>query len=251
MPGEAHRCKDPAPLTATEPYPKSPMKSIQAFFLSAGLLTAGVTVAQADIVPHVEDFQSVCGVALGGGEYYNYRCEVVDEYNDATRAITTLKYPDQEIRLIWMPGHQVAVQFEGASTLAHTSYTTAEGQTSFSVDGKTYYYYSDQQAAAFEIRNFSDGGTTAEEPAEEKRGNMIVYADPNFGGTRTLIRESNPNIISTGLNDTIESMQITNGRWKFCTEINYQGSCIMLPPGNYPDLSVYNLSNNISSVEIQ
>jgi uncharacterized protein YneR len=66
-----------------------------------------------------------------------------------------LRYPDQTIQLTWRPGNHVGLQFEGMVP-QEARYATAEGETNFVFEDKTYFYYSDKGLAQMEWKNFRD-----------------------------------------------------------------------------------------------
>ena len=57
-------------------------------------------------------------------------------------------------------------------------------------------------------------------------------------------------MIPRGLNDTISSVQIDGGTWKFCSDVGYRGNCQTLGPGSYNNLSSLGLQDSISSVQL-
>jgi len=99
-------------------------------------------------------FETVCGV-MTGGEDHSYRCKVVDHYKDGTRASTTLRFPDQTLKMLWKSHNHVELHFEGMAAKT-VKYSNAEGEVDFVFEGKTYYYFSDKGRARSEVENFRD-----------------------------------------------------------------------------------------------
>ncbi len=99
-----------------------------------------------------EEFKSVCGVIVKG-ENYSYRCTVTDFYTGDHKTRTILQYPDQKIELTWRPGSRVGLQFEGMVP-KEARYATAEGETNFVFEDKTYFYYSNKEMARSEYDNY-------------------------------------------------------------------------------------------------
>lgn len=90
------------------------------------------------------------------GKIYGYLCTVEDEYQDGRKTSTTLRFPDQTLKLIWNPGKQVELHFEGMVPKS-APYATAEGETNFVFEKKTYYYHSDKERARLEVEHFQEG----------------------------------------------------------------------------------------------
>lgn len=99
-----------------------------------------------------ESFQTVCGVIVEG-QTTRYLCNVEDVYANTTKTKTVLTYPDISFEYIWGEGDNLTVNSQGANPIQAT-YSTSEGETDIFFDDKTYFYYSDPQAAQFEVQNF-------------------------------------------------------------------------------------------------
>ncbi len=97
---------------------------------------------------------TVCGV-ITGGQTYRYRCEAVDKVVEGGHKITILNYPDQKVTLHWLQGKDVGVEREGMNTVQAT-FSTSEGETDIVVGDMTYFYISDKNAAAMELKNFKN-----------------------------------------------------------------------------------------------
>jgi hypothetical protein len=99
-----------------------------------------------------DSFETVCGV-MTGGQDHSYRCEVVDHYKDGSKTSTTLRFPDQTLKMVWKSGKDVELHFEGM-TAKTVRYSNAEGEVNFVFEDKTYYYFSDKGRARSEVENF-------------------------------------------------------------------------------------------------
>ena len=101
-----------------------------------------------------DQFDTVCGV-MQGNKPIRYRCEVVETQNQEGKRITVLRFPDNEMKLHWHREGQVGVSREGMETMQAT-YSTHEGETNFVVDGMTFFYISNKDAAKMEVENFKE-----------------------------------------------------------------------------------------------
>jgi len=101
-----------------------------------------------------DEFATVCGVIVNR-EPHRYRCKAVDFYQGSQKTRTALHFPDQIIRLRWRDGQEVGVHMEGME-VQHTQYRVSEGETDFILEGKTYFYISNKDAARREVESFRD-----------------------------------------------------------------------------------------------
>ena len=99
-----------------------------------------------------ETFETVCGVIVDGTSY-SYLCKASDQYNGDNKFKTILRYPDIELQLTWKPENQVKIDTTGTSSIEAT-YFTSEGETDIVTPDKTYFYISNQELAAIEVKNF-------------------------------------------------------------------------------------------------
>jgi hypothetical protein len=97
-------------------------------------------------------FETVCGVIVSG-ETYSYKCKVEDHYDGDRKVRTALYFPDQKLKMVWQPQNVVELHFEGMAPKT-TTYATAEGETNFVFEDKTYFYISDPGMAAMEVEHF-------------------------------------------------------------------------------------------------
>jgi hypothetical protein len=101
-----------------------------------------------------DGFETVCGVIVGG-ETYRYKCKAVDHYDGDRKVNTVLHFPDQKLKMVWKSSDVVELHFEGMVPKT-TTYATAEGETNFVFEDKTYFYISDRGMAEWEMKNFRE-----------------------------------------------------------------------------------------------
>ena len=103
--------------------------------------------------PRSDSFQTVCGVIIDG-KTHSYLCTVTEIKGNKGIERTALRFPDQEIQLVWGKGKQVDVLFEGLASATPATYSTDEGETDLFIEDKTYFYYSDRGMAAKAVEHF-------------------------------------------------------------------------------------------------
>lgn len=108
-------------------------------------------VPAAGLDEHGSRFATVCGV-IAAGKTYRYKC-TVEGAAPGGPGKTVIHYPDQNITLNWRGRNRVAVTFEGMKP-QQLMFNTSEGNTQFIYEGKPYFYVSDPDAAAMEVKHF-------------------------------------------------------------------------------------------------
>ena len=89
--------------------------------------------------------------------------------------------------------------------------------------------------------------TSAQSRRNAGRG-ITVYADPDFRGASTTIRDDTPDLRGFGLNDKISSIEVPNGEsWEMCQDINYGNRCQVIS-GTVSDLRAMGWNDRISSL---
>ena len=78
-------------------------------------------------------------------------------------------------------------------------------------------------------------------------GEITLFERPDFQGRRLTIRGTMPNLDRTDFNDRAESIAVRDGVWEICTDAYFNGQCVRLQPGEYPNLRG-SLDRSISSV---
>lgn len=75
--------------------------------------------------PGSDSFQTVCGVIIDR-KTHSYLCTVTEIKGNKGIERTALRFPDQEIQLVWGKGKQVDVLFEGLTSATPATYSTDE-----------------------------------------------------------------------------------------------------------------------------
>lgn len=76
----------------------------------------------------------------------------------------------------------------------------------------------------------------------------VVFTDPNFGGQAMTLRGPVPNLVPSGMNDKISSIQIPDGEsWEVCQDVDYGNQCQVLT-GSISDLRRMGWNDRISSL---
>jgi hypothetical protein len=99
--------------------------------------------------PDAGGYRTACGVMVDG-EPVRYVCSVVG--GDQRSTPTTLRFPDTEMVLHWQGGGRVRVEIEGLAPIEGT-WTESEGETDIVTPEKTWFYVSNREAAALEVRS--------------------------------------------------------------------------------------------------
>jgi hypothetical protein len=111
---------------------------------------------QQDVEAGPNEFETVCGVIVDG-ETYRYLCTAEVHHQEGQRSRTIVRYPDQTITFNWHDEREVGVRFEGMNPM-RGEYSISEGETDVIVDGKTYFFISNRDAAEREVRAFKRNG---------------------------------------------------------------------------------------------
>lgn len=80
------------------------------------------------------------------------------------------------------------------------------------------------------------------------RGRIALYDNSAFAGRGITLEGDVVNLDQIGFNDRAGSAVVEEGTWVLCEHAGFQGSCITVAPGRYPDLGV--LSGRISSARM-
>jgi hypothetical protein len=78
--------------------------------------------------PGSDSFQTVCGVIVGG-KTSRYLCEATDLAADKGVQRTALRFPDNDLLLVWGNGKRVDVQIKGLAAPIRATDSTSEGET--------------------------------------------------------------------------------------------------------------------------
>jgi heat shock protein HslJ len=99
--------------------------------------------------PSESGFSTVCGVTVGGQEY-RYTC-TVEGVAAGTSGETVLHFPDNTVTLQWLGGGTATATFSGMVPKDIT-FSTADGATRFTFEGKVYFFASDRSVAAAQLK---------------------------------------------------------------------------------------------------
>lgn len=77
---------------------------------------------------------------------------------------------------------------------------------------------------------------------------VTFYSNDGYRGASFTADRPIGNFERAGFNDRASSVVVRSGTWEVCEDAQFAGRCMMLRPGNYPDLGAMGLDNRISSV---
>ena len=84
---------------------------------------------------------------------------------------------------------------------------------------------------------------------DDHRGAAVTFFETeNFGGRQLAVEGTAPNFVDRGFNDRAMSAIVEGSSVEVCVDINFQGGCTVLNPGQYPTLG--SLGHAISSVRV-
>ncbi|HEX7639188.1 MAG TPA: beta/gamma crystallin family protein [Burkholderiaceae bacterium] len=79
-------------------------------------------------------------------------------------------------------------------------------------------------------------------------GEVTFYERPYYRGRSFDTQGDVRDFGDYGFNDRASSAVVIGDRWEVCDDVAFHGHCVVLRPGNYPDLRAMGLDNTISSV---
>lgn len=82
--------------------------------------------------------------------------------------------------------------------------------------------------------------------ALQPKGGIIFFESENFGGSKFMVDQPDPNFGSSHAIDRYQSAIVEGGAWELCGDPNFRGGCRTFVPGRYAELG--GLSGRISSV---
>ena len=77
---------------------------------------------------------------------------------------------------------------------------------------------------------------------------VTFYAGEGFHGPSFVADRPVGNFERQGFNDRASSAVVRDGSWEVCEDARFEGRCMVLRPGDYPNLASMGLGNSISSV---
>ncbi len=78
------------------------------------------------------------------------------------------------------------------------------------------------------------------------KGGIIFFESENFGGSKFMIDQPDPNFASSHAVERYQSAIVEGGAWELCVDADFRGGCRIFVPGRYAELG--GLSGRISSV---
>jgi hypothetical protein len=78
-------------------------------------------------------------------------------------------------------------------------------------------------------------------------GEITLFDHPQYGGAKLTMRTGTADLANTGFNDRVSSIIVHSGEWEVCSEANFGGTCVYLPPGKYA-IFQQGLDDQISSL---
>ena len=77
---------------------------------------------------------------------------------------------------------------------------------------------------------------------------VTLYSQPGLRGQPFSVNNTVPNLDRSYFNDRASSAVVERGRWEACEHANFGGRCVMLQPGQYPNLGAMGLNDRVSSI---
>ncbi len=75
---------------------------------------------------------------------------------------------------------------------------------------------------------------------------VMLFDQGEFRGETYRANQDMQNLRDTTMNDRAQSVYVRDGRWEFCTDSRYRGTCVTLGPGSYRQFQ-YPMDRSISS----
>ena len=83
--------------------------------------------------------------------------------------------------------------------------------------------------------------------AGQAAAEVTFFTQDGFRGRNFTADRTVWNFDQTGFNDRISSVIVRRGSWEVCSDARFEGNCVVLRPGRYPNLAAIGLDNSISS----
>jgi hypothetical protein len=112
---------------------------------------AAAAAAKTTAAPAAGGYATVCGVMVEG-KPVRYVCSVVD--GDQRIRPTLLKFHDMEMTIDWLDATRVRLNMEGMNPIEGT-WKESEGETDLVTPGQTWFYISNRDAAAMEVKSMN------------------------------------------------------------------------------------------------
>jgi len=79
---------------------------------------------------------------------------------------------------------------------------------------------------------------------------VTFFEHDGFNGRSFTTQRQVGNFERFGFNDRSSSVVVLNERWEVCTDVRFEGRCVVLRPGRYASLSAMGLNDRVSSVRM-
>src|SRR5512138_2991981 len=86
--------------------------------------------------------------------------------------------------------------------------------------------------------------------ATQAAAGITFYGGSDFNGPYYSTDRPVANLERFGFNDRASSVIVDEGRWQVCEDVRFHGRCVVLQPGDYPDLRSMGLNDRVSSVRM-
>lgn len=73
---------------------------------------------------------------------------------------------------------------------------------------------------------------TSDQPLSA-RGGIVLHDRADMGGRQAVVGDTITNLKTVGMNDATQAVEVLSGAWELCTDSNFRGQCVVLPPGRY------------------
>ena len=77
---------------------------------------------------------------------------------------------------------------------------------------------------------------------------IVLFGRDNFEGRNFTTDRRIGDLSRVDFNDRASSAMVHGQRWEVCESARFEGKCVVLRPGRYPDLRAMGLNNSVSSV---
>jgi uncharacterized protein YcfJ len=77
---------------------------------------------------------------------------------------------------------------------------------------------------------------------------VTLYSQPGLRGQPFSVNNTVSNLDHSYFNDRASSAVVERGRWEACEHANFGGRCVVLQPGQYPNLGAMGLNDRVSSI---
>ena len=79
---------------------------------------------------------------------------------------------------------------------------------------------------------------------------LVLYGGEGFHGQSLSVTRNMGDLERAGFNDRASSAIVYREHWEVCEHARFEGRCVVLRPGRYPNLSAMGLDNRVSSVRM-